>query len=68
MNKQLKEKKMELKDLKQIVKSSSSNIDFSKLADVSRIKAEADMLKEERDELKAKLGDVEGAHQLLEGL
>ncbi|KAH0539427.1 hypothetical protein KQX54_004731 [Cotesia glomerata] len=66
MNKQLKEKKMELKDLKQIVKSNSSNIDLSKLADVSRIKAEADMLKEERDELKAKLGDVEGAHQLLE--
>ncbi|XP_057341258.1 transport and Golgi organization protein 1 isoform X2 [Microplitis mediator] len=67
LHKKLKRKEVELKDLLQVVKQSNTgNIDLSKLSDISRIKAEADLLKEERDELKAKLSDVEGAHQLLE--
>ncbi|XP_008544701.1 transport and Golgi organization protein 1 isoform X2 [Microplitis demolitor] len=67
LHKKLKRKEVELKDLQQVVKQSNTgNIDLSKLSDISRIKAEADLLKEERDELKAKLSDLEGAHQLLE--
>lgn len=40
---------------------------MDKLYDVSRIKAEATALLEEGNELKLRLTDVEGAHNLLEG-
>lgn len=46
----------------------SNNLDLEKLYDVSRIKVDAQQLREERDELKIRLSDVEGAHQLLEGV
>lgn len=46
----------------------SNNLDLEKLYDVSRIKVDAQQLREERDELKMRLSDVEGAHQLLEGV
>jgi hypothetical protein len=45
----------------------SNNLDYEKLYEVSHIKAEAAHLLEERDELKSKLSDEEGAYQLLEG-
>lgn len=45
----------------------SNNVDFEKLYDAIHLKTEAIQLREERDELKARLNDVEGAHQLLEG-
>lgn len=45
----------------------SNNLDLEKLYDVSRVKTEAALLRDERDELKMRLNDVEGAHQLLEG-
>lgn len=64
---QLKGKELELKDLLTVVKKlNTSNIDFTKLYDVSRVKAEAGQLLEERDELKIRLSEVEGAHQILE--
>ncbi|XP_015121893.1 transport and Golgi organization protein 1 isoform X2 [Diachasma alloeum] len=67
LRKQLKGKEMELKDLLEVVKQSNTHsIDFDKLADVSHVKAEAIQLSEERDELKIKLSEVEGAHHLLE--
>ncbi|XP_063981912.1 transport and Golgi organization protein 1 isoform X2 [Diachasmimorpha longicaudata] len=67
LRKQLKGKEMELNDLLEVVKQSNTHsIDFDKLADVSHIKAEAIQLTEERDELKIKLSEVEGAHHLLD--
>lgn len=45
----------------------SNNLDLEKLYDISRVKTEAALLRDERDELKMRLNDVEGAHQLLEG-
>lgn len=46
----------------------SNNLDLEKLYDVFSIKIDALQLREERDELKTRLSDVEGAHQLLEGV
>ncbi|XP_012281086.1 transport and Golgi organization protein 1 isoform X2 [Orussus abietinus] len=67
IRKQLKNKEMEVKDLLDLVNQISSNsLDLDKIYNVSRIKAEASQILEERDELKIKLSEVEGAHQLLE--
>lgn len=61
-------KEIEMKELLEIISQvKSNNLDLEKLYDVSRIKIEAVQLREERDELKMRLNDVEGAHQLLEG-
>ncbi|KAM0724873.1 Transport and Golgi organization protein 1 [Formica fusca] len=65
--KELKGKEIEVKELMEIVNQIKSNkLDLEKLYDVSRIKIDALQLREERDELKMRLSDVEGAHQLLE--
>lgn len=57
-----------MKELLEIISQvKSNNLDVEKLYDVSHIKIEAVQLREERDELKTRLSDVEGAHQLLEG-
>ncbi|XP_015601269.1 transport and Golgi organization protein 1 isoform X1 [Cephus cinctus] len=67
LRKQLKSKEMEVKDLLEVVNQvKSNNLDLDKLYNVSCIKAEATQLLEERDELKIKLSEVEGAHHLLE--
>lgn len=67
--KELKGKEIEVKELMEIVNQIKSNkLDLEKLYDVSRIKIDALQLREERDELKMRLSDVEGAHQLLEGV
>ncbi|XP_076231591.1 transport and golgi organization 1 [Calliopsis andreniformis] len=67
LQKELKGKKVEMKDLMDVIsRLNSNNVDFDKLYDVSRIKAEAVVLREERDELKERLTEVEGAHSLLE--
>jgi len=64
----LKSKEIEVKELLEIISQvKSNNLDLEKLYDVSRIKIEAVQLREERDELKMRLNDVDGAHQLLEG-
>jgi len=64
----LKGKEIEVKELLEIISQvKSNNLDLEKLYDVSRIKIEAVQLREERDELKMRLNDVDGAHQLLEG-
>ncbi|XP_034943993.1 transport and Golgi organization protein 1 isoform X2 [Chelonus insularis] len=64
---QLKSKEMEIKDLSEVVKKSDINsIDLNKLSNVSQMKAEINQLKEERDDLKIKLTEIEGAHNLLE--
>jgi len=66
--KELKGKEIEVKELLEIISQvKSNNLDLEKLYDVSRIKIEAVQLREERDELKMRLNDVDGAHQLLEG-
>ncbi|KYN31997.1 Transport and Golgi organization protein 1 [Trachymyrmex septentrionalis] len=65
--KELKDKEIEVKELLEIISQvKSNNLDLEKLYDVSRIKIEAVQLREERDELKMRLNDVDGAHQLLE--
>ena len=46
----------------------SNNLDLDKLYDVSHIKAEATTLLEERNELRIRLAEAEGAHNLLEGI
>lgn len=67
--KELKGKEIEIKELMEIVNQlKSNNLDLEKLYDVSHIKVDAQQLREERDELKMRLSDVEGAHQLLEGV
>ncbi|KAK0181694.1 hypothetical protein PV327_003959 [Microctonus hyperodae] len=64
---QLKGKEMEIKDLLDVVKQSNvDNIDFEKLSNLSQVKAEANQLLEEKEELQTKLGELEGAHNLLE--
>ncbi|KAG5317204.1 TGO1 protein, partial [Pseudoatta argentina] len=65
--KELKDKEIEVKELLEIISQvKSNNLDLEKLYDVSRIKIEAVQLREERDELKMRLNDVDGSHQLLE--
>lgn len=67
--KELKGKETELKELIDVISQiKSNNLDLDKLYDVSRMKSEAVQLREERDELKTRISDVEGAHQLLEGI
>lgn len=64
----MKDKEIEVKELLEIIAQvKSNNLDLEKLYDVSRIKIEAVQLREERDELKTQLNDINGAHQLLEG-
>ncbi|XP_072743500.1 uncharacterized protein Tango1 isoform X2 [Anoplolepis gracilipes] len=65
--KELKGKEIEVKELMEVINQvKSNNLDLEKLYDVSHIKIDALQLREERDELKIRLSDVEGAHQLLE--
>lgn len=67
--KELKIKEIEVKDLVDVINQiNSSNLDIEKLYKVSHVKAEASQLLEERDELKIRLSEVEGAHSLLEGI
>lgn len=67
--KELKGKEIELKEMIDVINQiKSNNLDLDKLYDVSRVKSEAVQLREERDELKMRISDVEGAHQLLEGI
>ncbi|XP_066592035.1 transport and Golgi organization protein 1 isoform X2 [Prorops nasuta] len=67
LTKELKEREIEIKDLIEVIKEFNSNsLDINKLYDVSHIKAEAIQLLQERDDLKIKLSEVEGAHSLLE--
>lgn len=69
LRKQLKGKEIEMKEVSDVINQiKSNNLDLDKLYDVSRVKSEAVQLREERDELKTRLSDVEGAHQLLEGI
>lgn len=66
--KELKIKEAEVKDLVDVINQvNSNNLDIEKLYEVSHVKAEASQLLEERDELKIRLSEVEGAHSLLEG-
>ncbi|KAF7379345.1 hypothetical protein HZH66_014716 [Vespula vulgaris] len=65
--KELKIKETEVKDLVDVINQiNSNNLDIEKLYKVSHVKAEASQLLEERDELKIRLSEVEGAHSLLE--
>lgn len=65
---QLKQKEQEVKELTQVVEQLNNNdLDFEKFYQVAHVKAESTRLLEERDELKEKLSQAEGAHQLLEG-
>ncbi|XP_046831588.1 LOW QUALITY PROTEIN: transport and Golgi organization protein 1 [Vespa crabro] len=65
--KELKIKEAEVKDLVEVINQvNSNNLDIEKLYEVSHVKAEASQLVEERDELKIRLSEVEGAHSLLE--
>lgn len=67
--KELKIKEAEVKDLVDVINQvNSNNLDIDKLYEVSHVKAEASQLLEERDELKIRLSEVEGAHSLLEGM
>ncbi|XP_076749333.1 transport and golgi organization 1 isoform X2 [Xylocopa sonorina] len=67
LQKELKGKEAEANDLVDVInRLNSNNLDLDKLYDVSRIKAEAKALLEERNELKVRLAEVEGAHNLLE--
>lgn len=67
--KELRGKEIEVKELLEIISQAKlNNLDVEKLYDVSHIKIEAVQLREERDELKMRLSDVDGAHQLLEGI
>ncbi|KAK1124497.1 hypothetical protein K0M31_006848 [Melipona bicolor] len=64
---ELKGKEVEVKDLVDVInRLNSNNLDLDKLYDVSHIKAEATALLEERNELKIRLTETEGAHNLLE--
>lgn len=66
--KELRGKEIEVKELVEIINQiKSNNLDLEKLCDISHVKTEVIQLREERDELKMRLSDVEGAHQLLEG-
>jgi transport and golgi organization protein 1 len=66
--KELRGKEIEVKELLETISQvKSNNLDLEKLYDVSHIKIEVVQLREERDELKMRLSDVDGAHQLLEG-
>ncbi|XP_076665607.1 LOW QUALITY PROTEIN: transport and golgi organization 1 [Andrena cerasifolii] len=65
--KEIKGKEVEIKDLADVInRLNCNNLDLDKLYEVSRIKAEATALLEEGNELKIRLTDVEGAHNLLE--
>lgn len=65
--KELQIKETELKDLVEVINQiNSNNLDIEKLYEISHIKAEASQVLEERDELKTRLSEVEGAHNLLE--
>ncbi|XP_011694210.1 PREDICTED: transport and Golgi organization protein 1 isoform X2 [Wasmannia auropunctata] len=65
--KELRGKEIEVKELLDVISQiKSNNLDLEKLYDVSSIKIEVVQLREERDELKMRLNDVNGAHQLLE--
>ncbi|KAJ8672706.1 hypothetical protein QAD02_003966 [Eretmocerus hayati] len=67
IRKQLKMKELEVKELSEVVeKFNSDSLNFEKLYEVSHIKAEAVHTADERDELKMKLSEEEGARQLLE--
>nr|XP_034190045.1 transport and Golgi organization protein 1 [Osmia lignaria] len=67
LQKKLKGKEVETKDLLEVInRLNSNNLDLDKLYDVSHIKAEATALLEDRNELKVRLVEVEGAHHLLE--
>lgn len=61
---QLNLKQIELNDI--IEQSKTSKADLKKLFDLSKLKATVSQLTEERDELKIKLSEIEGAHQSLE--
>lgn len=64
----MKSKEIEIQDLTEIISQYNCNgLDLEKLYDVSRTKAEASILLEERDQLKVKLSEIEGAHNLLDG-
>ncbi|XP_046415081.1 transport and Golgi organization protein 1 isoform X2 [Neodiprion fabricii] len=65
---QLTLKEVALNDLAEVMKQSNDKLDFKKLYDISHIKADAQVITKERDELKIKLTEVEGAHQLLEDM
>ncbi|XP_015185830.1 PREDICTED: transport and Golgi organization protein 1 isoform X2 [Polistes dominula] len=65
--KELKIKEAEMKDLVEVINQvNSNNLDIEKLYEVSHVKAEASQLLEERNDLKIRLSEVEGAHSLLE--
>ncbi|KAG7204464.1 hypothetical protein KM043_004898 [Ampulex compressa] len=67
LRKELKEKEAEVKDFADVINQLNvNNLDLEKLYDVSHIKAEATELLEERNELRVRLSEVEGAHNLLE--
>lgn len=67
LEKELKGKEVEIKDLVDVInRLNSNNLDLDKLYDVSHIKAEAKTLFEERNELKIRLAEIEGVHNLLE--
>ncbi|XP_078048255.1 transport and golgi organization 1 isoform X2 [Augochlora pura] len=66
LQKELKCKEMETKDLMDVINRLNSNLDLDKLYNVTHIKAEAKGLLDERNELKIRLTEVEGAHNLLE--
>ncbi|XP_043512709.1 transport and Golgi organization protein 1 isoform X1 [Frieseomelitta varia] len=67
LQKELKGKEVEVKDLVDAInRLNSNNLDLDKLYDVSHIKVEATALLEERNELKIRLAETEGAHNLLE--
>ncbi|KOX80081.1 Transport and Golgi organization protein 1 [Melipona quadrifasciata] len=67
LQKELKGKEVEVKDLVDVInRLHSNNLDLDKLYDVSHIKAETTALREERNELKIRLTETEGAHNLLE--
>lgn len=69
LEKELKGKEVEIKDLVDVInRLNSNNLDLDKLYDVSHIKAEAKTLFEERNELKIRLAEIEGVHNLLEGI
>ncbi|XP_011501053.1 PREDICTED: transport and Golgi organization protein 1 [Ceratosolen solmsi marchali] len=67
LRKQLRGKELEIKEFIEVVEQMrTNNFDSEKLYEVSKVKAEVVHLLEERDELKNKLSEEEGAHQLLE--
>lgn len=64
----MKAKEVEANDLVDVInRLNSNNLDLDKLYDISHIKVEATALLEERNELKIRLAEIEGAHNLLEG-